>query len=72
MLITDWKKVLAQAWSIKFIILAGILSGIEVVLPFFQPNIPRGLFAILTMVTTLAAVIARLWAQPRMHDGRQQ
>jgi len=41
-LLEDWKEVLRKAWSIRFIVLAGVLSGIEVILPFFADAIPRG------------------------------
>lgn len=75
MLIPDWKRVLKKAWSIKLMIIAGGLSAIEAVLPFFQTQIPRGLFAIGTLIITFAAVVARLYAQPKMHeapDGRKR
>ena len=49
-------------------ILAGLLSGVEVVLPLFMDDLPRGLFAILSMVTISAAFITRLMAQRNMND----
>ena len=44
-------------------LLAGVLSAIEVILPFFQDSFPRGLFATLSGVSVGAAFIARLVAQ---------
>lgn len=44
-------------------ILAGILSGIEAILPFFSEAIPRNLFAALSFVFVCAAFVARLVAQ---------
>ena len=59
----NWKEILRKAWSIRFMIIAGILSGIEVILPLFHENIPRNLFAALSMVFVASALIARLVAQ---------
>lgn len=65
-LIDDWHKVLRYGWSIRLIILAGILSGLEVVLPYFSEAIPTKLFAGLSLIVTAGAFIARLVAQPKM------
>ena len=46
----NWKDIVKRAWSIRFIILAGMLSGCEVVLPFFSDSIPDKLFAVLSFL----------------------
>ena len=68
MLAHDWKDILRKAWSIRLMILAGVLSGVEVVLPLFMHDLPRGLFAVLSMMTISAAFITRLMAQRNMRD----
>ena len=65
-LIEDWKKVLRYGWSIRLIVLAGLLSGLEIVLPMFGDVLPRKWFAALMFAITVAAFIARLTAQPKM------
>ncbi len=67
--IPDWKKVLRRAWSIRLMLLAGLLSGCEVVLPLFVDATPRNLFAVLSMLTVTGAMVARLVAQRGMRDG---
>ena len=64
-LLDDWKRVLRRAWSIRLILLAGLLSGIEVALPLLDGfvSLPRGLFAGLSAIMTAGAFIARLLAQ---------
>jgi hypothetical protein len=62
-LASNWRDILAKAWSVKFIILAGLLTAAEVVLPLFFDAIPRNLFAVLIGITTAAALVARLIAQ---------
>lgn len=59
----NWRQILKKAWSIRLMILAGVLSAVEVVLPLFADSIPRGTFAALSGVTVAAAFVARLVAQ---------
>ena len=49
--------------SLRFIILAGVLSGLEIILPLFMDVIPRNTFALLSFVAVSAAFVARLVAQ---------
>lgn len=64
-LITDWKWVVWKSWSIRWLILAAVLSGLEVGFTFFtdNPPLPRGVFALLSSITTVAAFGARFYAQ---------
>lgn len=59
----NWKELIRRAWSIRLLVLAGILSGLEVILPFFSEDIPRNLFAVLSFIAVAAAFVARLVAQ---------
>jgi hypothetical protein len=64
-LIDNWRVVMSRAWSIRLILLAALLSGLEVALPildgFFQ--FPRGWFAAGSGLVTMAALVARIIAQ---------
>lgn len=64
-LLPDWRRVLEKAWSIKFMLLAGLLSGCEVVMSILEPSntLPAGVFAALAGVVTSLALVARLMAQ---------
>lgn len=46
-LVAEWRRVLRCAWSIRLLIIAGVLSGAEIGLPLIQDllPIPRGVFA---------------------------
>ena len=67
----NWKLIAAKAWSFRLIILSAVLSGFEVALPIIQQSleplqiIPPGIFAVLAFITTAAAGIARIVAQPK-------
>ena len=59
----NYRDILRRSWSLRFILLAGVLSGIEVILPFFSDVIPRNIFASLSFLAVSAAFVARLVAQ---------
>lgn len=62
----DWKAIVKKAWSIRLMLLAGLLSAVEVVLPFFSDAMPRGVFAALSGMSVGGAFVARLVAQKDM------
>ena len=68
-LIHDWRRVLKRAWSLRLIVLATIFSGLEVAVQFlqddFEPLFPKGVFAIIAGVVSIAAFVARLMAQKK-------
>ena len=69
MLHPDYKRILAKAWSVRFIALAGLFSTAEAVLPLFAEELPRGLFSIATAVSVTGALAARITAQKEFeHD----
>jgi hypothetical protein len=67
-LLPDWKNIARRAWSFRLAIIAALLSGAEVVLPLFIDVLPRNLFASLSFVAVVGAALARVVAQPRMHQ----
>ncbi|MBN9046219.1 MAG: hypothetical protein J0H18_11205 [Rhizobiales bacterium] len=68
---SDWKRVLKHAWSIRLLVLAGILSGFEAALPLLGDSLPISAraFAILTLITVAAAFVARIISQKEFRDG---
>jgi hypothetical protein len=61
----NWREIFRKAWSIRLGLLAGLFSGAEVVLPLFMDEIPRNMFAALSFVAVMGALVARLIAQPK-------
>lgn len=59
----NWKEIARRSWSLRFIILAGILSVIEAGLPLFEVSIDPMVFRIALPLTVGAAFVARLVAQ---------
>ena len=55
----DWKAILMKAWSIRLAALAAVLTGAEVVVPLFADSVPRNLFALLSFITVVAAMVDR-------------
>lgn len=69
-LIENWRETLRKAWSFKLIVLSSLLSGVEVAMPYIQAAIEPlqliqpGTFALLAVLTSSAAAVARVLAQP--------
>ena len=68
-LVQNWRQLLRRAWSVRLMLLAGLLSGAEVALPFFAHQLPAGLFAALSAGTVGAALVARLVAQSSLKES---
>jgi len=65
-LLPDWRDILRHAWSIRLLLVAGILSGCEVALSAFGSDwmpVPRWVSALVVMLVTMGALVARLLAQ---------
>lgn len=69
-LVANWRRVLRHAWSVRLIVLAGLLSGAEIALPLLDGVFPldRGVFASLSFLATAGAFVARLVAQSTVGD----
>ena len=69
-LASNWKRVLRHAWSVRLIVIAGILSGIEAVLPligaFPVSEAIQIAIAIATPIVVAAAFVARIVAQEKL------
>lgn len=59
----DWRRILKRAWSVRWMALAGILSGLEAALPFFTDRIPPGLMAVASVLAVGGGFIARIVVQ---------
>lgn len=60
---SDWEKVARKAWSMRLMLLAGLLTGAETVLPYFADDLPRGLFSLVSVAVIASAMVARLVVQ---------
>lgn len=66
-LLPDWRQIARRAWSIKLILLAGLLTGCEAVLSAVGTDwlpIPQWARMLLLFVILGGAFVARLVAQP--------
>lgn len=71
-LLDNWKDVLARAWSIRFMVLAIVASGMEVFLSIVDADflgIPQGAFAALAAASTSVAMASRIIAQKDLSGG---
>ena len=62
----NWRDLIRKAWSVKFMVLAFLLTMAEVTLPFFSDAVPPKLFAVLSGLAVAGAFVSRLIAQKDM------
>lgn len=67
----NWWQLARRAWSVRLALVAAVLSGAEVACAVFTDNPPieRGTFAVLAALVSVAAAIARLFAQSNVSSG---
>jgi hypothetical protein len=56
-LVKDWREILKKAWSVRLMIAAALLTGLEAVVPFFA--VPK----IFVFLLVAGALVARIMAQ---------
>lgn len=69
-IVSNWQRVVKHAWSIRLIIVAGVLTGLETLvpgLPAYLDISPR-LFAAINFAVVSAAFVARLVAQKKVSE----
>lgn len=64
-LLSNWRTVLAKAWSVKLIAAAATLDGLSIAFPYLQETLglPLGTFGALSGVISALALLARLFVQ---------
>ena len=62
----NWQTLIRRAWSVKFMVLAFLLTMAEVMLPFFSDAVPPRTFAVLSGLAVAGAFVSRLIAQKDM------
>lgn len=66
-LIDDARHVWHRFWSVRLSLIAAALGAVDAALPLIAPE-GRGLrFALVTAGVSLAAAVARLVSQPKLH-----
>lgn len=66
-LIDNASQVLRKAWSIRFALLSGLFAGMDAFLPLFTDAVPRGIFAGLCVLSSIAVVVSRIVAQEEIN-----
>ena len=64
MLLPDWKRILTKAWSVKFLGLAALISGCEVVMQVAGNTVlPAWVVPAVTGLLSAFGILARVLAQ---------
>jgi hypothetical protein len=68
-LIDDWKAIAKRAWSVRLMLVAAVLSGGAVAVPFVAPVVPTEYlvaYAAVVFLVVTGAIIARFVAQKNL------
>ena len=67
----NWRELLLNAWSVRFALIAAACDGVAMLCGFFTdvPGPARAVFAVVGMLCTIAAPIARLIPQTNVNGG---
>lgn len=66
----DWGAILRHAWSIRLILLAGLLTTLDVIMQIWVGiTTPTVIVAVLAGIANGAAFVARLIAQRKLPDA---
>lgn len=68
----DWKAILTRAWSVRLIVVAGLVNFADVALGIAGQLKPSLALAVVAGVVNTAALYARLVVQRRLGGGGQQ
>ena len=66
--ISNWKKTLKYAWSLRLEAIGCICSVGEFLVPLYADKFPRGVMAIAATVFIVGGMIARFFKQRNMSD----
>lgn len=70
-LLPDWRRVVRKAWSVRLMLLAGLLTGCEAVINMVGADVlpgPQWVRGLLVLVVIGAAFVSRLMAQKEAGD----
>lgn len=56
----NWKTIVKEAWSLKFLLIALVLECASVIIPFYTDKIPREIFTPLIIICILGSGISRV------------
>lgn len=72
---SQWEKIVRHAWSVRWLALAGLLSGIEAALPYLfdlgvMPRWASRALIIAMPIIIMAAFVARISAQKEFEESQ--
>lgn len=71
-LLDNWLLILRRAWSVRLALLSALLGAVEIGVQFLAASQPTPYFAMAAALTSLAAAVARIVAQPKAFQHGDQ
>lgn len=67
-LVWNWRYLLFKAWSMRFGFASFAFTSAEILLPLWVDDMPRGVFAGLTLFTVAGGMLARIVKQKNVAE----
>ena len=64
--IPHWRRFLRYAWSVRLILIAGALAGLQSILPLIADVVPPRWLAPLTFAVVMGALVAQFIVQQKL------
>lgn len=71
-LLPEWRRIIRRAWSVRLALLSALLGAIEIGVQLLAASQPTPWFATASALTSFAAAIARIVAQPGSFDHERR
>ena len=66
-LLPNWREILRNAWSVRFVVASGLLSAADVILSLWFQVRPTFWLAVASGTISILALVARLVPQKSLH-----
>jgi hypothetical protein len=71
MLVTNWRRVLVHAWSVRLNVATAIVGYAASMLPYLQTYVSPPAFLAITATLAVASAIVRIIPQRKVSHGRR-
>jgi hypothetical protein len=70
-LVSNWKRLVRKAWSMRAMAAAALCGVAEIVLPIYFTALPKGIFSILSLLAIFGGMYFRVVVQKDMEDDNK-
>jgi hypothetical protein len=66
-LVDDWKRVLRYSWSVRMVVIVGVLGALPMLAPLLEGRVSLVVYALAIVLSTTLGVLSRVIEQRELH-----